>query len=130
MELYGAQQTLAGLQMALEKSAEKYEQIATVPKQAEEDSTRLRKLVTEQRVVTKEEEARVAVFQRELDKLGATLKHIEQYNEKVKSEIAVTRRATYVAEEAAQKMEKQKLEQDLLIDRLQETLKGKHQQLK
>ena len=129
VELYGAQQQLANLQMALETSAEKFDQISAVRAQAEEDAARLRKLASEQSVLTKEEERRVTVFQRELNKLSSTLKQIEHYNEKVQSEIAVTRRATYAAEEAAQKMEKEKLEQDLLIDRLQETLKTKHQQL-
>jgi phage-related tail protein len=58
-------------------------------------------------------------FQVELDRLGATLRQVEDYNERVKGEIAVTRRATYAAEEAISKMEKEKKEQDLLIDQLQ-----------
>ena len=47
----------------------------------------------------------------------------------MKNEIAVTRRATYVAEESVVKMEKEKKEQDLLIDMLQEQMKMQHQQL-
>lgn len=73
---------------------------------------------------------RAETFQRELDRLAATLKQIEKYNDEMKGEIAVTRRATYAAEEAAQKLEKEKMQQDLYIDRLQETLKQKHQQLR
>lgn len=46
----------------------------------------------------------------------------------MKQEIAVTRRATYKAEEAIQQLEKDKGQQDTLIDKLQETLKGLHQQ--
>lgn len=57
--------------------------------------------------------------QRELDRLGFTLKQIEAYNESMKGEIAVTRRAAYAAEEAVQKLEKEKLQQDYLIDDLQ-----------
>lgn len=38
---------------------------------------------------------------------------IEAYNEEMKSEIAVTRRAAYAAEGAVQKLEREKLEQDL-----------------
>lgn len=68
-------------------------------------------------------------YQLELDKLNGTLKQIEQYNEQMKSEIAVTRRATYVAEESVSKLEKEKQEQDVLIDALQETLKQLHQSL-
>ena len=49
----------------------------------------------------------------ELDRLGATLKQIETYNEEMKGEIAVTRRAAYAAEGAVQQLEKEKLRQDL-----------------
>ena len=71
----------------------------------------------------------VSRFQAELDKLSGTLKQIEAYNEQMKNEIAVTRRATYVAEESVTKMEKEKKDQDLLIDMLQEQMKQQHQQL-
>eukprot|EP00854_Cymbomonas_tetramitiformis_P019643 gene19643-23495_t len=72
--------------------------------------------------------AQTEKFQMELDKLNSTLKQIEAYNEQMKNEIAVTRRATYVAEESVSKMEKEKKEQDYLIDTLQEQLKQLHQQ--
>jgi len=52
----------------------------------------------------------------ELDRLGATLKQIETYNEEMKGEIAVTRRAAYAAEGAVQQLEKEKLRQDLRYD--------------
>ena len=58
-------------------------------------------------------------MQRELDRLGATLLQIEAYNESMKSEIAVTRRAAYAAEEAVQKLEKEKISQDYLISDVQ-----------
>ena len=51
-------------------------------------------------------------YQQEVDRLGAMLKQIETYNEQMKSEIAVTRRAAYAAEEAVQRMEKDKVGQD------------------
>jgi septal ring factor EnvC (AmiA/AmiB activator) len=70
----------------------------------------------------------VEKFQTELDKLNGTLKQIEAYNEQMKGEIAVTRRATYVAEEAVTRLEKDKKDQDYLIDTLQEQLKRLHQQ--
>ena len=80
-------------------------------------------------VETNEQRLGVNRYQLELDKLNGTLKQIEQYNEQMKSEIAVTRRATYVAEESVSKLEKEKQDQDLLIDTLQETLKQLHQSL-
>ena len=45
----------------------------------------------------------------------------------MKNEIAITRRATYKAEEAVQKLEAEKSQQDELIDKLQESLKSLHQ---
>lgn len=45
----------------------------------------------------------------------------------MKNEIAITRRATYKAEEAVQKLEQEKSQQDALIDKLQESLKSLHQ---
>ena len=45
----------------------------------------------------------------------------------MKNEIAITRRATYKAEEAVQQLEKEKGKQDDLIDKLQENLKTLHQ---
>jgi hypothetical protein len=57
--------------------------------------------------------------QLELDRLAATLKQVESYNEAMKGEIAVTRRAAYAAEGAVARLEKDKLEQDFQIDALQ-----------
>ena len=58
MELYGAQQQLANLQMALEKAQENYEQVATTRQKAEEEVQRMRTLAEKQTVMTKEEERR------------------------------------------------------------------------
>jgi len=47
----------------------------------------------------------------------------------VKGEIAVTKRAAYAAEEAVQRLEKEKQQQDFLIDGLQSTLRSLQQQM-
>lgn len=47
------------------------------------------------------------------------LKQVETYNENMKGEIAVTRRAAYAAEGAVTALEKEKLEQDFRVDTLQ-----------
>ena len=62
-------------------------------------------------------------YQSELDALHATLRQVEAHDEKMRSDIATTRTAAYAAEEAVGKLEKAKLEQDVLIDDLQATLK-------
>ena len=54
-----------------------------------------------------------------------TTGQVEVYNEEMKDEILVTRRATYKAEEAVSGLEKDKGRQDLFIDRLTEQARTK-----
>ena len=75
-----------------------------------------------------EQRSAVDRYQQELDALNATLKHVEAHDREIKSEIAVTRTAAFAAEEAVGRLEKEKLEQDVLIDSLQATLKKLHLQ--
>eukprot|EP00775_Hariotina_reticulata_P007189 gene7189-7403_t len=129
VELYGYQQNLAKLQMSLESAQDKYQQLNTARQQAEQQLGQLKGSLQEQQALTKQDNQRAEIVQRELDKLGTTLRQIEAYNESMKGDIAVTRRAAYAAEEAVQKLEKEKQHQDFLIDDLQENLKSLHQQL-
>lgn len=129
VELYGFQQTLAKLQLQLESTHQNYQVISNVRAQAEDQLGSLRKMMTESETDTKGERTRVEKHQLELDRLGATLKQVEAYNEAMKGEIAVTRRAAYAAEGAVQQLEKEKLEQDLRIDTMQEGMKSMQQQL-
>ena len=55
--------------------------------------------------------------------MNRTLRQVEEYNEVMKSEIAVTRRTTYRAEESVGGLEKSKKKQDLLIDTMNEEIK-------
>ena len=54
----------------------------------------------------------------ELNSVGEALKQIEKHNEKIKSDIAISRRVTYATEEDILKAEKDKREQDLFIAHL------------
>ncbi|KXZ41238.1 hypothetical protein GPECTOR_620g711 [Gonium pectorale] len=112
VELYGFQQNLAKLQLALEQTHQTYQVINRAREQCEEQLGQLRQQMAAEEGDTKGERGRVERFQLELDRLGATLKQVEEYNEAMKGEIAVTRRAAYAAEEAVQKLEKAKMEQD------------------
>ncbi|KAG2494199.1 hypothetical protein HYH03_007557 [Edaphochlamys debaryana] len=129
VELYGFQQNLAKLQLQLEQTHQNYQTVNQRRMQCEEQLQHLRQQAALEGGDTKEERSRVEKFQLELDRLGATLKQVEEYNEAMKGEIAVTRRAAYAAEEAVQKLEKQKMDQDFRIDTLQENLKSTQQQL-
>ncbi|KAG2423494.1 hypothetical protein HXX76_015242 [Chlamydomonas incerta] len=129
VELYGFQQNLAKLQLNLETTHQNYQVINRARQQCEDQLIQLKQQLSLEDGDTKGERSRVEKFQLELDRLGATLKQVEEYNEAMKGEIAVTRRAAYAAEEAVQKLEKQKMEQDFRIDTLQDNLKGTQQQL-
>lgn len=71
---------------------------------------------------------KVEKCQDELNQLNRTLKQVEEYNQQMKSEIAVTRRTTYRAEESVQKLEKEKKDQDVLIDHINEQIKRLNEQ--
>eukprot|EP00798_Chlamydomonas_sp_ICE-L_P001679 gene1679-33074_t len=129
VELYGFQQSLAKLQLQLETTHQNYQAISNIRAQAEEELVTLRANLNEKEGVTKEDRAKVEKHQMELDRLAATLKQVEAYNEEMKSEIAATRRAAYAAEGAVQKLEREKLDQDLRIDTMQESMKAQQQQL-
>ncbi len=70
---------------------------------------------------------KVELTRLELDNLQNTLKQLEHFVEKIKGEIALSRRATYVGEEIVLKAEKEKKEQDYLIDLLQQRIKHLHE---
>ncbi|KAH7443719.1 hypothetical protein KP509_02G048000 [Ceratopteris richardii] len=59
----------------------------------------------------------------ELNSLGEALRQIELHNEKIKGEIAVTRRITYATEEDISKAEKEKKDQDFFIAHLEREIK-------
>merc|ERR1719181_545258 len=66
---------------------------------------------------------RLSKSQDELNQLNITLRQVEEYNEQMKAETQVTRRATYKAEDHIKKIEKLKHKQDLLIDNMNEDIK-------
>merc|ERR1719393_752117 len=61
--------------------------------------------------------------QDELNQLDITLRQVEEYNQQMKAEIQVTRRATYKAEDHIKSVEKVKHKQDLLLDQMNEDVK-------
>lgn len=65
----------------------------------------------------------------ELDNLQNTLKKLERFNEEMKGEIQLKRRATYGGEEEALRIERRKKEQDILIDEMQERIKRLNEKL-
>ncbi|KAJ8610089.1 hypothetical protein CTAYLR_007086 [Chrysophaeum taylorii] len=123
VELYGFQQQLAKLQLTLEsihgKAGELEEKRAAEEvkaRRAREEHAVLKKALGERlNHVTKN--------QGELDQITETLRQVEKYNEEMQKEIAITKRATYKAEENVGSLEKAKKDQDLYIDSLEERRK-------
>eukprot|EP00928_Gymnodinium_smaydae_P008119 TRINITY_DN1293_c0_g1_i3.p1 TRINITY_DN1293_c0_g1~~TRINITY_DN1293_c0_g1_i3.p1 ORF type:complete len:901 (-),score=260.53 TRINITY_DN1293_c0_g1_i3:81-2738(-) len=121
--LYGAQQQLAKLQLQLEQLHDKY---ATVHAKRLEDEETLKEVTAVwegKKEDVKDAMKRLAKSQDELNQLNITVRQVEEYNEQMKAEIQVTRRATYKAEDHIKQTEKVKHKQDLLIDGMNEDMK-------
>ena len=129
MQLYQVQQQLAKLQMNLEKVHENHSIISQLREQAEADLAGIKPTYQGKLVEVKDHRAKYDKYQSELDQLNMTLRQVEAYNEQMKSEIAVTRRATYKAEESITALESGKRSQDVLIDSLNEKLKRAQEEL-
>ena len=128
VELYGNQQQLARLQMALENLHGQFHDIAEA-RVAEEgllDEKKQRHAQLKEAYAQKQKG--LLKSQAELDTLTATMMQVEKYNDEMKSEIAITRRATYKAEQSVVELEKAKVGQDLYIDGLQGKVKGLREQ--
>merc|ERR1719230_1287614 len=66
---------------------------------------------------------RLGKSQDEQNQLNITLRQVEEYNEQMRAEIQVTRRAAYKAEDHIKHVEEEKVKQDLLLDQMNEDLK-------
>eukprot|EP00933_Yihiella_yeosuensis_P005575 TRINITY_DN110118_c0_g1_i1.p1 TRINITY_DN110118_c0_g1~~TRINITY_DN110118_c0_g1_i1.p1 ORF type:complete len:886 (-),score=277.70 TRINITY_DN110118_c0_g1_i1:401-3058(-) len=121
--LYGAQQQLAKLQLQLEQLHDKY---AMIHGQRLEDDEHLKTVTANwdaRKGEVEECTRRLAKSQDELNQLNITVRQVEEYNEQMKAEIQVTRRATYKAEDHIKQIEQVKAKQDLLIDSMNEDVK-------
>jgi len=129
VQLYQVQQQLAKLQMNLEKVHENHSIIGQLREQAESDLSSIKPTYQEKLSEVKDHRSKYDKYQSELDQLNMTLRQVEAYNEQMKSEIAVTRRATYKAEESITALESGKRQQDVLVDNLNEKLKRAQEEL-
>merc|ERR1712166_268353 len=76
-----------------------------------------------------EQRNKLGKYEGELDKVNLTLRQVESYNEQMRDEIAVTRRATYKAESDIQSLEDKQKWQDLYIDSQHDKIKRLEEQL-
>ncbi|KAG5495021.1 hypothetical protein JKF63_02073 [Porcisia hertigi] len=123
VDLYNAQQHLAMLQKTLEGYHDRH---ATIQQQHEE------KLRSREELAAAAETAQNKVNQMqkqytryhdELEKLTETLMKVERFNQELKDEVALERRAAHKTEDDITNLEKAKLRQDALILSMQERIK-------
>ncbi|GAB9466402.1 hypothetical protein Gpo141_00003779 [Globisporangium polare] len=124
VSLYGVQQQLAQLQMALEASHRKLNAIHEERFQSEDQLDDWKENLNQKKLQAQKNRSHLYKTQAELDSLNSTLRQVEKYNEEMKNEIARTQRAAQKAEETMTTMEKDKVKQDLYIDSLNEQIKG------
>eukprot|EP00802_Teleaulax_amphioxeia_P002613 Tamp_02616.p1 GENE.Tamp_02616~~Tamp_02616.p1 ORF type:complete len:923 (-),score=491.61 Tamp_02616:1452-3851(-) len=117
------------MQLILEKTHDNFNMVRKLREQAEEETKSVFNEYEKKKVEVAAQQKRMNTFQAELDKLNATLQQVEKYNEQMKGEIAITRRATYKAEEHVQELETEKKQQDLLIDDLMRSSKKLEEKL-
>eukprot|EP00658_Telonema_sp_P-2_P019661 TRINITY_DN17757_c0_g2_i4.p1 TRINITY_DN17757_c0_g2~~TRINITY_DN17757_c0_g2_i4.p1 ORF type:complete len:238 (+),score=88.91 TRINITY_DN17757_c0_g2_i4:93-806(+) len=115
VELYSVQQQLAKLQMGLERAHEQYNIMAQMRKGSEEDNQQISDAYGSRKAELGEQREKLQKYEGELDKVNLTLRQVESYNEQMRNEISVTRRATYKAEEDISKLEDKQKWQDLYI---------------
>eukprot|EP00743_Colponemidia_sp_Colp-15_P001752 GILK01001913.1.p1 GENE.GILK01001913.1~~GILK01001913.1.p1 ORF type:complete len:909 (-),score=261.49 GILK01001913.1:118-2775(-) len=128
VDLYGVQQQLAKMQMGLERTHDNFNIIQKQRYDAEERMKVATAQYDHRKKEVEEMGKKVTKAQDELNALNRTLRQVEEYNDQMKSEIAVTRRATYRAEESVSTLEKEKKLQDLLIDSMNEDIKRLQEQ--
>lgn len=129
VQLYSLQQQLARLQLALENSHNEYNALVDKRLKEEEMLSDVESTNKEQTVILKEHERQQKKYVGELDSLHETLRQIENYNEEVMSEIAITRRAAYKAEQSIQNLESSKTSQDGYVDTLNKQVKAIQEQI-
>jgi chromosome segregation ATPase len=128
-ELYTVQQQLAKLQMQLEGTHDRYKDAAQAREHTEGEAQQATEVYQQERQQVIQYKGKVDKNQVELDKVNSTIRQVQAYNEAMKDEVAVTRRATYKAEEATTQLEKEKNSQDLLIDSLNQKVQEGTEQL-
>ncbi|CAM9524464.1 unnamed protein product, partial [Ectocarpus fasciculatus] len=129
VQLYALQQQLARLQISLEADHNEFNSLVDAKLQEEELLKSIEANNQEQRALLQEHDAQQKKCAAELEAINETLRQIEEYNNEVKSEISMTRRATYKAEQSMQQLEKNKNVQDLLVDNMSKRAKQLQDQI-
>jgi len=96
---------------------------------SEEDNQQISDAYGSRKGELQEQRNKLQKYEVELDKVNLTLRQVENYNQQMRDEIAVTRRATYKAEADIQQLEEKQKWQDLYIDGQHDKIKRLEEQL-
>lgn len=120
VELYGLQQELAKNQTFLEKEHDKYNDTNQSRKVLENNLEKVRQQYRDNQKQVDDEQKKVRDLQLERDNLKLRIFYMSNAKEDIRGDIAVIRRATEKAESEKSKIEFEKQQQDLLVNRLEE----------
>jgi coiled-coil domain-containing protein 40 len=129
VQLYGIQQQLAKVQISLENAHLEYNGLVENRIREEEMQSEVAQSNGGKQALLSEYKKQHKKYSSELESLYETIQQIEKYNEEVKSEIAITRRAAYKTEQSLQHMEKHKESQDFYVDALNKQIKSLQAQI-
>ncbi|XXQ37158.1 Coiled-coil domain-containing protein 40 [Plasmodiophora brassicae] len=124
VDLYGLQQQLARMQMQLEKTHDRFNMFNRLRAKAEEDRELLLADLSSKSAARDTALQHAELIAREFNNVSTTLRQVAEYNESIKSEIKVTRRAAYAEEAEMTKQEKEKKAQDYQIAAMNEQIAG------
>jgi chromosome segregation ATPase len=118
VQLYALQQQLARIQLMLENAHNEHNSILDNRLSEEELLKSISKNNTEQIALYDEYKKQQKKYVTELEGLNETIRQIQEYNDQVKSEIAISRRIAYKTEQNMTDLEKIKENQDYFVDHL------------
>ncbi|CCW66164.1 unnamed protein product [Phytomonas sp. Hart1] len=126
--LYNAQQQLARLQETLESYNESHSAIQAEYGEKLMERDKLSNITEEAQQKTDDMQKQYTKFQGELSKLSETVLKVEQFNEHLKDETELERRAAHKTEDDVVALEKAKLRQDALVRSLEERIQSFEEQ--
>jgi len=124
VNLYSLQQQLAKLQEKLDQKKNKLRIRENQRGELESTLKGVEDIFKNKKTSVKEQEKMVLQASEELNQLNRMLKYVEDYNVQVNSEINITMRTANITENKIKNIEKEKKDQDFLIDHLMEQIKN------
>lgn len=130
VQLYGLQQQLADMQLAFEAAHENFNNIAKTRADNEAKLSSLSENLEFRKNEISDLTKKVERASEELSKLNLGLILMRDHNHELKNELKLTQRTTHRTEENIMNLEKEKKEQDFLIDQMNEEIKRLSEQIK